>query len=253
MPNTLFTGKVSLYLEEIPSTNDFARQWIVSGGNFPITNNRPPEGAVVRAASQSAGRGQFGSVWESAARQNLTFSVIYYPVWLAPDRQFDLSRAVALACMLEDHWQIKWPNDIYIDGKKAGGILIENQLQGGKIVASIIGIGLNVNQTQFPASLPNATSMALAAARTFDLDLVFDRLLERLEQGYLDLRAGHVERLRKNYLQRLFRLDQPANFQLPDGALLHGVIRDVADDGRLLLETATGMASFGVKQIAFCA
>jgi BirA family biotin operon repressor/biotin-[acetyl-CoA-carboxylase] ligase len=252
MPNTLFTGKVSLYFEEIPSTNDLARQWIVSGGHFPATNNRPPEGAVVRAASQSAGRGQFGSIWESAAGQNLTFSVIYYPVWLAPDRQFDLSRAVALACMLEDHWQIKWPNDIYLGGKKAGGILIENQLQGGKIVASIIGIGLNVNQTHFPASLPNATSMALSAARTFDLDSVFDRLLERLEQAYLDLRAGRTELLRAHFRQRLFRLDQAADFLLPDGTPLRGVLRGVADDGRLLLETATGMASFGVKEIAFC-
>ncbi len=252
MPNTLFTGKVSLYFEEIPSTNDLARQWIVSGDHFPPSNNRPPEGAVVRAASQSAGRGQFGSTWESTAGQNLTFSVIYYPVWLAPERQFDLSRAVALACMLEDHWQIKWPNDIYIGGKKAGGILIENQLQGGRIVASILGIGLNVNQTNFPASLPNASSMALAAGRTFDLESVFDRLLEQLEQRYLDLRAGRTASLRADYLQRLFRLNQPADFLLPDGTRLHGCIRDVADDGRLLLETATGTASFAVKEIAFC-
>ncbi|MGI9160330.1 MAG: biotin--[acetyl-CoA-carboxylase] ligase, partial [Saprospiraceae bacterium] len=130
--------------------------------------------------------------------------------------------------------------------------LIENQLQGGKIVASIIGIGLNVNQTQFPASLPNATSMALSAARTFDLDAVFDQLLERLEQGYLDLRAGRVPPLHAHYRQRLFRLDQAADFLLPDGTLRCGVLRGVADDGRLLLETATGMASFGVKEIAFC-
>jgi BirA family biotin operon repressor/biotin-[acetyl-CoA-carboxylase] ligase len=252
MPNTLFTGKVSLYFEEIPSTNDFARQWIASGGDFPTANNRPPEGAVVRAASQSAGRGQFGSAWESAAGQNLTFSVIYYPLWLAPDRQFDLSRAVALACMLEDHWQIKWPNDIYIAGKKAGGILIENQLQGGNIAASIIGIGLNVNQTHFPDSLPNANSMALSTGRAFDLESVFDRLLEQLEQRYLDLRAGRTAPLHADYLQRLFRLNQPADFRLPDGTLLHGCIRDVAEDGRLLLETATGTASFAVKEIAFC-
>jgi BirA family biotin operon repressor/biotin-[acetyl-CoA-carboxylase] ligase len=249
MPNTLFIGKVSLFFEEVSSTNDFARQWIASEADNSTANSRPPEGAVIRAASQSAGRGQFGSAWVSAAGLNLTFSVILYPSWLPPDQQFDLSRAVALACMLEPGWQIKWPNDIYIQGKKAGGILIENLLQGGKIGASIVGIGLNVNQSDFPPHLSNATSMALASGRNFGLETVLDQLLENLEARYLQLRAGQVLRLRSEYRERLFRLNTPSSFQQPDGTVFSGLIRDVADDGHLLLETEKGMAAFKVKEV----
>lgn len=180
---------------------------------------------------------------------NLTFSVILYPHRLPPDAQFDLSRAVALACMLEPDWQIKWPNDIYIHGRKAGGILIENMLQGGKISASIVGIGLNVNQIDFPPELPNATSMALERGQNFDLEAVLDRLLENLEHRYLQLRAGHVQGIRGEYHERLFRLDVPTDFRRQDGTLLTGAIRSVADDGHLLVETEKGLESFKVKEV----
>ena len=89
MTNTLFTGKVYYRFDELPSTNDYARDL--------LAKSRPSEGTVVRAASQSAGRGQFGSSWVAEPDANLTLSVILYPNWLKITDQFRLSEAVALA------------------------------------------------------------------------------------------------------------------------------------------------------------
>ncbi|MCB0573965.1 MAG: biotin--[acetyl-CoA-carboxylase] ligase, partial [Saprospiraceae bacterium] len=183
MANTLFIGKVYHRFDQLPSTNDHAAEL--------IAKSTPPEGTVIRAASQTAGRGQFGSRWESAAGKNLTLSVILYPDWLEAGAQFHLSMATALALHdtvysivqnLPDESllkagepstvyrlpstvhrppstvKIKWPNDLYLGDRKAAGILIQNSLSGAHLQSSILGIGLNVNQPEFDPSLPNPGS-----------------------------------------------------------------------------------------------
>ena len=215
MKNTIFIGKVYHRFDELPSTNDWAVEL--------IAKSKPPEGTVIRADSQSAGRGQFGSRWDSAAGKNLTLSIVLYPTWLETSAQFYLSMALALA--LRDavgHFNsssegsgvgLKWPNDLYLGTRKAAGILIQNSLSGQFLQSSVVGIGLNVNQLEFDPALPNPTSPALYFGRSFDLDEVADRLFECVEKRYLQLKSGRRAAIKKEYEQSLFRLGTPAQFR----------------------------------------
>ena len=257
MSNTLFIGKVLLTFDELPSTNDYARSWIAGTSTKSAAKNRPPEGTVVLAASQSAGRGQFGSKWLANPGENLTFSVIFYPNWLALQSQFSLSEAVALSVRdtVVHYLQpgpsvgIKWPNDIYADNKKLAGILIENTVLGGQYEAAIVGIGLNVNQIQFSSDLPHAGSMATVSGSTFDVELVLGTLLQNLERRYLQLRAGHFSSVHADYQSHLYRNGQVSEFELPDGSSLRGVITGTDPTGLLQIQTDAGIQSFEVKGI----
>ena len=117
------------------------------------------------AVEQYAGRGQVGTQWESEKGKNLTASILLYPSFISPTNQFNLSIAVSLGIrdalhnILKQEVWIKWPNDIYVNNKKIGGILIENILQGSTWKYAIIGIGINVNQTAFSTDAKNPTSI----------------------------------------------------------------------------------------------
>ena len=251
MKNTLFTGKVYYRFGELPSTNDYARDL--------LAKSRPAEGTVVRADSQSAGRGQFGSKWLTEPGVNLTLSVILYPNWLKITDQFRLSEAVALALLdtvnrlpstvNRQPSTIKWPNDIYLGDRKTAGILIQNSLSGNHLETSIVGIGLNVNQTAFPPEIPNATSLCLATGRTFDLEAVADTLFECLERRYLQLKAGQTEALSAEYREHLLGLGVLRNFARPDGSVFSGTIQGVQGDGRLEILGSNGLELFDVKAI----
>ncbi len=251
MSNTLFIGKVYYSFDELASTNDFAREL--------LAKSRPPEGTVIRAASQTAGRGQFGSRWLTEPGANLTLSVILYPDWLTITDQFQLSEAIALAVRDTVHRPpstvhrppstVKWPNDIYLGDRKTAGILIQNTLSGNRLETASVGIGLNVNQQVFPPEAPNATSMALFAGHTFDLDAVAQTLFENLERRYLQLKSGQNESLRAEYRQCLYGLDEERRFARPDGSAFRGIIRGVQPDGQLMIQTENGFEFFSVKTI----
>ena len=263
MANTLFIGKVYLRFDELPSTNDHAAELLVSAGPsaaLAYTKSKPVEGTVIRADSQSAGRGQFGSRWESAAGKNLTFSVILYPSWLEIGAQFTLSMAVALAVHdavsslvgSDLPVRIKWPNDLYTDGRKTAGILIQNGLAGTSIQSSIVGIGLNVNQLNFDPSLPNPTSLALSSGRTFDLDQIADFLFECLEQRYLQLKAGQAVQIRSAYESLLYRRGVETDFtDTATGVDFTGIVLGVTAAGQLRVLTEQGERTFGVKEIVY--
>ena len=262
MANTLFIGKVYHRFDELASTNDYAREL--------LAKSKPPEGTVIRAASQSAGRGQFGSKWVSEPGANLTLSVIFYPIWLLVSEQFRLSEAVSLA--IRDTVQlavsvgpgmveaspspdyrlpatVKWPNDIYLGNRKIAGILIQNTLNGDRLQASVVGIGLNVNQTAFPPEAPKAGSLALATGRQFDPDAVADILFECLEKRYLQLKADQGDALRAEYQTCLLGFGEARFFARADGSTFTGVIRAVQPDGRLMIQTDHGAEVFAVKEI----
>lgn len=250
MPNTIFVGKVYKYFEELNSTNDYALEM--------LAKNKPAEGTIIRAATQSAGRGQFGSRWESAAGQNLLVSAIFYPRWLEASQQFGLSIAVALAlcdtviALSPQHAssiRVKWPNDLYLADKKAAGILIQNNLQGSVLRASVVGIGLNVNQTQFPETTPNATSLALCFGGSFDLETLTSALCENLERRYLSLKAGNRMGLWAEYERKLFRNGETTRFETLEGRFFTGTIIGVAEDGRLKIETENGVHLFNLKEV----
>ena len=209
---------------------------------------------MVITAHQSAGRGQRGNTWEAQPSQNLTFSVLLKPAFLPATRQFDLNIAVSLAChrLLSAYFPgkaaLKWPNDLYYGDQKMGGILIENTVKGTLLAQSVVGIGLNVNQTEF--AQPRAVSMRNAARQEFNLTDILNELLTHLEGTYLQLRAGQADELRHEYLMALYAVGQPKLFRVGE-AVQEGTIRGVDPSGRLVVEMEGQLRSFGFKEIAF--
>lgn len=255
MGNTLFTGKVYHHFDELPSTNDHALE-LIALAQKGTAKSKPPEGTVVRADTQTAGRGQYGSRWLTEAGQNLTLSVILYPTWLEIGAQFYLSMAVALA--LRDTLRplaptsIKWPNDIYLNGRKTAGVLIQNAIGSSGIQSSVVGIGLNVNQSVFPPEIAEkATSLALETGQNFNLDTLQGALFENLERRYLQLRSGQRETIRNEYTSHLYKLNEVATYALPDDTTFTAIQRGVDESGHLLLETERGLEAFEVKSVVF--
>jgi BirA family biotin operon repressor/biotin-[acetyl-CoA-carboxylase] ligase len=236
-------------LPECPSTNSEAQALLVQ--------NRASEGCTVMTGFQSQGRGQRGNQWHVAPGENLTLSVILMPTFLTASQQFLLSQAVALAvhdwasALLgpDPKLKVKWPNDLYFGNQKFGGILIENSLSGAKIQHSIVGIGLNINQQQFP--IPTATSLSQLTGRAYALDALAARLLECLERRYLQLRAGQVGALRADYLKVLYRYQETHLFEV-DGQQVKGQIVGVEEDGRLAVAFGgKELRRFGMQEIRY--
>ncbi len=243
---TLFMGQKLIYVPECHSTNSLLSD----------LNDRQelPEGTVLITNHQTAGRGQRGNAWEAMPGLNLTFSILLRPDFLEPKDQFRLSMAVSisiaqsLGTFIHDEIKLKWPNDILVNGKKMGGVLIESQLQSGSHACSIVGLGINVNQSQF--SFPGAASMNMATGLTYDLNELLQRLLEVLEGEYLMLRNGGIRALKQRYLDYLFRFKEPHQFE-SDGENFIGTIHDVDEYGRLCMISDGKTRSFSFKEVKF--
>jgi BirA family biotin operon repressor/biotin-[acetyl-CoA-carboxylase] ligase len=245
--NTLFTGKFLIKLNEIDSTNNFLKNW--------ISNNAPIEGAVILAEQQTAGRGQAGTSWQSAANQNITMSLLYLPKMIMAKDQFVLSAMIALSIyetlkeFLPNHLvEIKWPNDIMVDQQKICGVLIENTIQRAYIQNCIIGIGLNVLQEGFE-NLRSATSMFLKGYLG-NIEKVLKRLLETIEKNYLLLKTGKNKEIFDRYHQVLMGKDESLNFSDLHSEFT-GIIQNVAPDGRLEILTDQETRYFYHKEVMF--
>ena len=154
-----------IWLDVAESSNDEARKTIDSLDNL----------SVIAVRCQTKGRGQRTNIWETAPGKNLTFTIVLKNLAILPSEQIAISQITALSVVdyLAMHGitaKIKLPNDIYVGGKKICGILIENSICSNKIVWSIVGVGININQTTFPSSLPNPTSILLEKSNP-ELDL----------------------------------------------------------------------------------
>ncbi len=246
--NTLFIGKVLLQLNKLDSTNSHAL--------YLLSKNKPSEGTVITAWSQEQGRGQIGRSWKSEAGKNLTFSIIFYPLFLTARQQFTLNQAIALGVydyvsQYVDNVKVKWPNDIYVNDKKICGILIQNVLSGVKIQSSVVGIGLNINQSDFDEDIPNPTSLILEKLTSFDLSKELESLCGKIEIRYLQLRAGNYTRLQNDYLQNLYRFQQEALYQYPEGAVFNGKIVGLSETGKLIIHHNKGEELFDVRELNF--
>jgi len=202
-------------------------------------------GDVICAERQTAGRGQRGHTWTSPEGVNLLFSVVLCPTFLPAGEQFLLSQAAALAltdtfALFGIETRIKWTNDIYAGDRKLVGILIEHRLSGDRLDRTVVGIGINVNQTAFDPALPNPTSMALEAGRTFDREEVLHAFHAALMRRYAALEAGGKASLGEEYRRRMYRLGEPQTFRLPDGSRFTGIIRGVRPAGALCVEHPDG-------------
>ena len=248
--NTLFIGKVVHNFKELPSTNDYAQHL--------LSKTAPSEGTAITAEHQTAGRGQIGSNWYSAPGESICASVILYPRFLSAQQQYllNLSVALALRAALEpyapDELLVKWPNDLYLNNRKLGGILIQNTLQGKRLVNSIVGFGINVNQTAFPSELPRAISLRQATGKTHAIAPLLDAILEKLEQGYLQLRAGKpTAQLRQAYYTYMWGYGQEKRFAEADGQPFVATVKGVDETGKLRLQRDGQEKCYGIKEIHF--
>ena len=170
MPAT-FTNKITGYpfieLNSVDSTNNYAMQQAKSG--------LAKHGTAYFAHEQTAGKGQRNKHWLSAKDENIILSVILDASGLLLSQQISLNVIAALAALnlfnnyTTKNFKIKWPNDIYWQDRKTGGILIENIIAGDVWKYSIVGFGLNINQTAFDTSLKNPVSLKQITGNTYDI------------------------------------------------------------------------------------
>lgn len=250
---TLFIGQNPIELITIDSTNSYASEL--------LRQNCPPEGTLIYTFDQQNGRGQRGNSWVSEPNKNGTLSIILYPTFLNADKQFLLTKMVSLAVadlmteILKEsiktaEIKIKWPNDIFISGKKIAGILIENTLRDNSIKSSIIGIGININQDIFNSNI-HATSLTLLSNIKHDLMFCIERLCEFIEARYLQLKANKLEHINAEYLSRLYQLNEWKNYR-SNTEHFEGKVVGVASSGKLRVQLRSEeVKEFDLKEIAF--
>jgi BirA family biotin operon repressor/biotin-[acetyl-CoA-carboxylase] ligase len=246
-----YIGKINHYFETIDSTNNYAQ--------ILISNSSPKEGTVISAGFQVAGKGQYGRNWQGAAKINIYMSVILRPCFLNIGQQFILNKAIAVGVsaaiqhFIDNKVTIKWPNDLYVNDSKIGGILIQNTVQGSAIINSIIGIGINVNQTEFDY-LPNPTSLKLEKQSDFELQKVQDTICYLLEHWYDELKSENYTTIINAYNNQLYGLGKPSTFITKtiqnNKQFITGTILSVDDFGRILIDHHGATKAYNHNEIS---
>ncbi len=229
-----------------------------------------PHGLIVAARSQTAGRGQRGNCWEAEPGKNLSFSMVIRPRFITAARQFVLSEAVALGIAgvleavlrkdgVDEPVTIKWPNDIYVGGRKICGILIENTLTGRRIDKSIAGIGININQRRFVGDAPNPVSLCQLTGREYELAGLLEDFASAILSAVDLAEVGETREgpaagaVHSAFLSRLGRADGELHrwVEMPSGSIVDARIETVSEDGMLHLRHADGSChSYAFKQIS---
>lgn len=231
----------------LPSTMDRAAELAAGGA---------PEGTVVVADAQSAGRGRLGRGWLARPGTSLLVTVVLRPR-LAPGQAWmavaaagvalvDATRALLAAAGGASSAQavgLKWPNDLLVDGRKAAGLLAEARSDGLRLDWVLLGMGVNVAQgaDDLPAELAGrATSLRLAAGGPVDRVALLGAWAERFAAGYRSLAAGEVEPTRAAYRERLDTVGRRVRAELVGGEVVDGVAVGLGASGALLVRTAAG-------------
>ena len=208
---------------------------------------------VVVCDYQTAGRGCGSNSWEAEPGKNLLMSVLMHPKKVSARTQFIITQIVSVAlCRTietvigsEHRVTIKWPNDIYVGDKKICGVLIENSIEGRRIKDCIIGIGLNVNQTEFRSDAPNPVSIAQLTGKETDREEVLNTFLEELTK------QCENRNIHRDYLRKMYRRNGMYPFET-EGSRFMARVAGVNDDGRLMLEDEDGIAHlFRFKEVTF--
>jgi BirA family biotin operon repressor/biotin-[acetyl-CoA-carboxylase] ligase len=244
----MIIGSKLIFKETLPSTNTYLSQL--------LRDQNPPEGTIVYTNFQSAGRGQSGNKWESEDGKNLLISILIFPSMIKPVNQFIISMAISLGIsdFLDRHMPgsaIKWPNDIYLNNDKIAGILIENSIMDEQIKSTIAGVGININQDVFLSDAPNPVSLKLITGISYDLAKCLNQLAYDLDKRYKQLISEDFIQIKKDYVSRIFRMNEWADFKDINGAF-RGRIISVKDSGRLQVENLNGkMLEYSFKELDF--
>ncbi|GHV43469.1 biotin--[acetyl-CoA-carboxylase] ligase [Bacteroidia bacterium] len=219
-----------------------------------------PSGFVIAADYQSAGRGQANNCWETERCKNLTFSILYFPKNMPATQNFIIAQAAALAVKMvldkevaastDERFTVKWSNDVYFQEKKICGILIENTLKLNTIQYSIIGIGVNINQTLFRSDAPNPVSLSQITGKNYDLNIILEKICEKII-CFLENDKNYYK-IRENYFNSLYRRNGFYPYQSSDGTYFNAQICAMENDGKMILETEKGeKRGFYFKEVKF--
>lgn len=233
-------------LDAIDSTNDFLKQL--------CRESEVKDYTIVMANEQTKGKGQMGAKWVSEKGKNLIMSILVKDIQLNIENIFDLNIAVTLAVanvlknMVIPNVSIKWPNDIMADNKKVAGILIENMFLSEGTLTAVVGIGLNVNQTNFD-NLPHASSLINVTSKIYDIENIALLLHDSLKQ-YMQVLIENPELLWKEYHNNLYKLNYPTPFEDANSNRFMGIIQKVTNSGKLqVLKEDDSISHYEVKEI----
>ena len=245
-------NELILHSEQTGSTNRDLAELIQAK---QLDGSALQEFLMLRTDYQTAGRGQGSNRWFSSEKQNLLCSIYFRPP-IPANRQFVFNQYFALAVrqfLLQfcNNVKIKWPNDIYVDGKKIAGILIEHSVMGDKIRHTIAGIGLNVNEKQFPDELPNPISLYQITNNQYDIKEIARQLLLQCQELYAMILEQRFEELRDDYLQNLYQINEWKHYEIANN-VVEARITGLDPYGRLQLEGRGGQAwCCGLKEVRF--
>ncbi|MEM0938675.1 MAG: biotin--[acetyl-CoA-carboxylase] ligase [Bacteroidota bacterium] len=242
----LFLGKKVIFLTQCHSTNDELSSL--------IKKESVPEGTVIYTDHQFRGRGQRGDKWEDEPGKSILFSILLKPNALPVSSQYLLNLITGLAVLntLKEKTtvslKLKWPNDIYLNNKKIAGVLIENNVKGGKIEFSVVGIGLNLNQKII--KVHQATSLLFETGVFSNRDDFLENLLISMEYWYLKLTHGRYPEIREAYHYLLLWKDEVHIFR-DAHSVFKGVIKGIDEYGGLIIEKEDERLTYGTKEIQF--
>lgn len=234
-------------LDAIDSTNDYLKL---------LSNEKTVDNfTVIYSKNQTNGKGQMGNIWKSESGKNLTFSILIKNILKNSTQIFDLNVTIAssiiqvLKTLQIPELTIKWPNDILSGNKKIGGILIENSFKPDKSIESVVGIGLNVNQTDFE-NLPKAASLSLIMNQEFDLDIVLEKIVLKIEKNCYLISEKNTNTIWKFYSDCLFKKNIEMDFETSENKKIKGKIIGVTQLGLLeVLVYPNNIKTFSIKEI----
>ncbi|MBZ0243275.1 MAG: biotin--[acetyl-CoA-carboxylase] ligase [Bacteroidales bacterium] len=241
----------TLYFPVLKSTNQYMNDLLNAGKEI--------DGLCVRAGFQEAGKGQADNSWHSKADKNLLISLGFDFSFLQAAQQFSITQMASLAVLEvlktflpQAELSVKWPNDIFVGDKKIGGMLISNTVNGQQLERTIIGLGINLNQTTFPETITRAVSLGQLTGELVNLHDFEQKLLDSLltQAVFLKTETGR-KILEKNYLSHLYAFDKFRLYGV-NGQKKRLKITGIGDFGYLLMEDKQGQAfSFDMKEIVF--
>lgn len=243
-----------LILDKADSTNDVLMNLL---REHPST----PQLFSIMALEQTSGRGQRGNSWFARPNSELTCSILLRDGSISPSKQYAVSEFAAygllktIARYLPEEKKrklsIKWPNDIYYEDKKIAGILIEHSITGETIDYSVIGIGLNLNEVNFPSDIPNPISLRQITSEQYDPEEVLLRLIKRFGFMIDEFLLGNYAEVHREYMLRLFRRKGFHPFKDYEGGFCAS-IKDVLPTGQIVLLREDGTESiYAFKEVVF--
>lgn len=227
-----FGNKIYTF-QTIDSTNNCAKT---------VANVGAAEGIVVIAEEQTEGKGRLGRSWQANSGENLTFSLLLRPkVHAEAINLLPLLVAVAVAQAIERTTKLKveckWPNDLLINKRKVAGILIEGSVRQNVVDYVVIGLGINVNQTQFPRELlQKATSLKLESNQEIDRTKLFKEILVSLETSYKPSIVNGLQSIVPSWLERATMMNKPIVVS-EQGNVITGTVKGLSKNGGLILQT----------------